>query len=322
LQAVVRRKAGEMTADKKPKVVAVVGPTAVGKSALVLQLAKSFGAEIVNADSVQIYRFLEIGAAKPTKSERRKVPHHLIDIVDPDEDFDALRYSQVAKQIVERLDKNGKRPLVVGGTGLYLKAAFHGLFPGAPCNQILRNRLRREAESDGGSNLYQRLNQVDPPTAKRVHPNDLVRIIRALEVWETCGKPLSTLQQEHGFRERPFLTLKIGLWRPRSELYERINNRVEAMMALGFLDEVKELLKRGYGPHLKSMQALGYRHLVRYLRDGVSLTETLRTLKRDTRRYAKRQMTWFRKDLEIHWFHPEEVQSITKLLEQFWPRAE
>ena len=305
--------------DKRPKVVAVMGPTAVGKSALVLQLAKGFGAEIVNADSVQIYRFLEIGAAKPTKAERAEVPHHLMDIVDPDEDFDALRYSQLAREVVERLDQRGKRPLVVGGTGLYLKAAFHGLFPGAPSNEKLRKRLRREAECDGGSGLNQRLAQVDPYTAKRVHAHDLVRVIRALEVWETCGKPLSTLQKEHGFRQRPFLTLKIGLRRPRAELYDRVNKRVEAMMALGFLDEVKELLRRGYGPQLKSMQTLGYRHLVRYLTDGVSLNETLRTLKRDTRRYAKRQMTWFRKDLEIHWFHPEEVQSIAKLVEQFWP---
>ena len=179
--------------------------------------------------------------------------------------------------------------------------------------------MRREAENDGGLGLKQRLAQVDPLTAKRVHAHDLVRVIRALEVWETCGKPLSTLQKEHGFRQRPFLTLKIGLRRPRAELYDRINKRVEAMMALGFLDEVRGLLRRGYGPQLKSMQTLGYRHLVRYLIDGVSLNETLRTLKRDTRRYAKRQMTWFRKDLEIHWFHPEEGQGIANLVKQFWP---
>ena len=307
---------------KRPKVVAVVGPTAVGKSSLVIELAKGFGAEILNADSVQIYRLMEIGTAKPTRADRAEVTHHLLDIVDPDDDFDALRYSQLAREVVEKLDREGKRALVVGGTGLYLKAMFHGLFPGAPCSQGLRKRLRQEAEIDGGSGLYQRLVQVDPSSAKRIHSHDLVRIIRALEVWETCGKPLSTLQKEHGFRERPFLTLKIGLRRPRAELYGRIDNRVEAMMALGFLDEVKKLLGRGYGPQLKSMQALGYRHLMHHLVEGVSLTETLRTLKRDTRRYAKRQMTWFRKDREVHWFHPKQVKDISELLQEFWQRSE
>lgn len=303
--------------DERPRVIAVMGPTAVGKSRLVLQLAKDCGGEIVNADSMQIYRFLDIGTAKPKPEDRAEIPHHLLDIVDPDEEFDANRYSRLAKEVIENLARRGIPAIVVGGTGLYLKAIFHGLFPGAPRNQVVRQRLRAEAEKDGGVGLYRRLAQVDPVTAKRLHPHDRFRIVRALEVWESTGKPMSDLHREHGFRERPFLTLKIGLQRPRSELYERIDSRVEAMMAAGFLEEVKGLLRRGYGSDLKSMQALGYRHMVQYLINGVELTEALRTMKRDTRRYAKRQMTWFRGDEEISWFHPDEVHSIVQLVEQF-----
>lgn len=303
--------------DERPNVIAVMGPTAVGKSTLVLQLARDCGGQIVNADSMQIYRFLDIGTAKPKPEDRAEIPHHLLDIVDPDEDFDANRYSQLAREVIGNLARQGVTAIVVGGTGLYLKAIFHGLFPGAPSDRVVRQRLRGEAEIDGGIGLYRRLTEVDPVTAKRLHPHDLFRIIRALEVWECSGRPVSELHQEHGFRERPFHTLKIGLHRPRSELYERINKRVETMMAEGFLGEVKELLERGYGPHLKSMQALGYRHIVQYLTNGLDLTETLRMMKRDTRRYAKRQMTWFSKDREIQWFHPEEIESILELAREF-----
>jgi tRNA dimethylallyltransferase len=303
--------------QEKPKVIAVMGPTAVGKTELVIQLAKDIGAEIVNADSVQVYRYLEVGAAKPTPEQRAEVPHHLLDLVDPDEDFDAYRYSQLAKGLIEDLAHNGKSALVVGGTGLYLKALFHGLFPSAPSSPEVRRRLRQEAGRDGGASLYQRLAQIDLPSAQRLHPNDLFRIIRALEVWECSGKPLSVLHQAHGFRDRPFVTLKIGLHRRRSELYARIDQRVEAMLAQGFLQEVKDLLKRGYGPDLKSMQTLGYRHLIQHLHQGISLDEALRSMKRDTRHYAKRQMTWFRRDPEIHWFHPDQLDQIGRFTRQF-----
>jgi tRNA dimethylallyltransferase len=302
---------------EKPRVIAVMGPTAVGKTGLVLRLAKEFGAEIINADSMQVYRFMDVGTAKPTAAEREEVPHHLLDIVNPDEDFDANRYSQLARQTVENLVRLGTPAIVAGGTGLYLKAFFHGLVPGVPAQKTLRERLRREAERDGGAGLYQRLSQVDPVTAKRVHPNDLFRIIRALEIWECSGRPMSVLHHEHGFREQPFFIPRIGLARPRSELHERINQRVALMMQQGFLEEVKGLLKRGYGAHLKSMQSLGYRHMVQHLISGVELSEAIRKMKRDTRRYAKRQMTWFRRDQEINWFHPEKVQSITRVARQF-----
>jgi tRNA dimethylallyltransferase len=303
--------------EDKPKVIAIMGPTAVGKTWLTSQLTKNSGGEIVNADSVQIYRFMDIGTAKPTMADRAEVVHHLVDIVDPDQDFDASRYNQLAREVIARLARQGKPALVVGGTGLYLKAIFHGLFPGAPSDPIVRQRLRREAEKKGRGELYQRLQRLDPVTAQRVHPHDLFRIIRALEVWECRGQPISVLQSDHDFNDQPFLPLKIGLRRPRPELYERINRRVEKMMSLGLLEEVRELLSRGYGPNLKSMQALGYRHMVQHLIHGVAITEAVRTMKRDTRRYAKRQMTWFRRDQEINWFHPSQKEDIVRLAGRF-----
>jgi tRNA dimethylallyltransferase len=302
---------------ERPRVIAVMGPTAVGKSSVVLQLAKYLDAEIVNADSVQVYRFMDIGTAKPTVEQRAEVAHHLLDIVDPDEDFDASRYSKLAREMIGKLAANGKTAIVVGGTGLYLKAIFHGLFPDTSSNTIVRERLRREAEKVGRAELYRRLWQVDPATAKRLHPNDLYRILRALEVWECAGRPMSVLQKNHGFKERPFRILKIGLVRPRTELYDSINKRTDAMMTLGLLDEVKGLMKRGYRPHLKSMQALGYRHMVEHLIVGVELTEAVRRMKRDTRHYAKRQLTWFRRDREISWFQPEEMEDVRRIVRQF-----
>ena len=307
---------------EKPKVIAVMGPTAVGKSGLVLQLAKDLAGEIVNADSMQIYRFMDIGTAKPTAAERAEVAHYLVDIVDPDQDFDASLYSQMAREAINSLVAEGKVAIVVGGTGLYLKALFHGLFPAGYSNESIRESLRRQGEKDGGVELYNRLKQIDPGSAGRVHPNDLFRIIRALEVWELTGKPLSVLQKEHGFKENPFFTLKIGLKLPRSELYKRIDRRVEEMMELGLLAEVSGLLDRGYGPHLKSMQALGYRHMVQHLINGMKIAEAVRTMKRDTRHYAKRQMTWFRGDQEIRWFHPEETEEIARLVKEFIDHVE
>jgi tRNA dimethylallyltransferase len=305
----------------EPCVVAVMGPTAVGKSQLVLDLALAIGAEIINADSMQVYRYLDIGTAKPTAAELAVVPHHLLDVVDPDQEFDAFRYRELAREIIVKLARQRRPAVVVGGTGLYLKGLLHGLFPGAPGNRRLRQRLRQEAEEKGSAHLYQRLAEVDPVTARRVHPRDLVRITRALEVWEYTGRPVSVLHREHDFREKPFQTLKIGLQRARPQLYGRINRRVDEMMTRGYLQEVKELLERGYDPHLKSMQALGYRHLVRHLRDQVPLSQTVKAMKRDTRRYAKRQITWFQKDPEIHWFHADEREDIIRTARQFLDEA-
>ncbi len=293
------------------------GPTGVGKTAAAITVAEGFGGEIVGADSMQIYRYMDIGTAKPTPAEQGRVRHHLIDILDPDEPFDAARYTETAGRIVTRLHEKGILPLVVGGTGLYVKALVHGIFPARPTDPAVRERLKKEVESLGSTQLHERLRRQDPETARRLHPNDAFRIIRALEVCETTGRPISAHHQGHRFGKTRFDVLNIGLTLPRNALYNRINHRVDIMIAKGFLGEVKKLLAMGYGPDLKSMQSIGYRHMTAYLAGDLTWEEAVRTLKRDTRRYAKRQLTWFRADPDMTWHLPTETAAITNRVAKF-----
>jgi tRNA dimethylallyltransferase len=286
---------------ERPKLVAVVGPTAAGKSSLALKLAQRFRGEIISADSVQVYRGLDIGTAKPSMAERQMVPHHLIDVLDPDQDYSAARFREQAKEIIHELHRREAPIFIVGGTGLYLKVLTRGLFQGPAGNSKLRSALYKRAESDGIEVLYQELKRQDPEAAWRIHPHDRLRIIRALEVYALGQKPISLWQKEHGFREASYKVLKIGLHCERDDLYRRIEQRVERMMEMGWVDEVRALLNQGYGPGLKSMQSLGYRFIVAHLSGGFDLKEAMRLIKRDTRRYAKRQITWFRADPEINW---------------------
>ena len=302
---------------EKLRVAALVGATAVGKTAVALTLAGSLGAEIVNADSLQIYRELDIGTAKPSAAERAQVTHHLIDVADPPEPYDAARYSQEGRTVLAALHRRGVPPLVVGGTGLYLKALFAGLFVEGSPEAPIRDRLRRELGAQGLPALYARLLRLDPDTAARLHPHDTYRILRALEVMEATGRPLSDLIAAHRFADAPYEVLKLGLALPREELYRKIELRVEVMLAAGWLEEVEDLLAR-YPPDLKSLQALGYRHLSHYLTGRWSWEETLTLLTRDTRRYAKRQLTWFGSDPEIRWFHPEQVEAMAHALAEFF----
>jgi len=288
----------------KPKIIVVCGPTGSGKTTIAIELAQAFSGEIVGADSVQIYRCLDIGTAKPTPEQRSKVPHHMVDIIDPDETFDAARYAGMARQAISQLARRGIIPFVVGGTGFYIKALTQGLFPSRPVDMHVRERLREEARTSGSSALYQRLLLCDPDACKRIHPNDTYRIIRALEIREGTGKAMSAFHQSHGFADRPFDVLKIGLYADRDILYNRINRRVDAMIEDGLVDEVRGLLARGYAADLKSMQAIGYRHVVDFLQGRLDWEEAVRTLKRDTRRYAKRQLTWFNRDPAISWVDP------------------
>jgi tRNA dimethylallyltransferase len=303
--------------QEKPRVAALVGPTAVGKTAVALTLAAQLGAEIVNADSLQVYRQMDIGTAKPTRAERARVTHHLIDVVDPPEPYDAARYCREGRQVLAQLQGRGVPALVVGGTGLYLKALLSGLFAEGAPQAELRDRLRREAEVVGLPVLYKRLLHLDPVTAMRLHPHDTYRILRALEVMEATGRPLSALIAAHRFQDAPYQVLKLGLALPREELYRRIELRMEIMLEQGWLEEVKELLDR-YPPTLKPLQALGYRHLINYLSGRWSWPEALGFLARDTRRYAKRQLTWFRSDPQIRWFHPEQIEAMAARLREFW----
>jgi tRNA dimethylallyltransferase len=301
----------------KPKIIIICGPTGIGKTDTAIELAKAFNGEIIGADSMQIYRYLDIGTAKPTADEQRQVRHHLIDFIDPDEHFDAVQYSHLARETVTRLLDRGIIPFVVGGTGLYIKSFLYGMFQSEPIDSTLRDRLTKEADEHGSDTLYRRLLECDPSTAQRLHPNDTYRIIRALETYEATGKPISEYHNTHGFSEQPFDALKIGLNMTRALLHERINQRVDMMIAAGFVDEVKKLLRKGYTADLKSMQSIGYRHVVDYLQGRLTLEECVRTLKRDHRRYAKRQLTWFGADNEITWKQPGQVQQIMQLVERF-----
>jgi tRNA dimethylallyltransferase len=304
-----------------PRIIVICGPTAVGKTAAGIEVARALGGEIVSADSMQVYRFMDIGTAKPTAAEQAAVRHHLIDIVDPDEPFDAAVYAAMGRRALGQLIRRGIPPVVVGGTGLYIKALLHGLFRSAARDPTVRARLRAEAESQGAAALHARLERCDPQTAARLHPNDTVRVLRALEVFEATGRPISELQREHRFGDAPFHTLKIGLTLDRETLYRRIDRRVEAMAAAGLEDEVRGLLAKGYGPRLKPMQSIGYSHMAAFIAGAVSHAECLRTLQRDTRRFAKRQLTWFRPDADIRWMSPDRLTELIRMSTEFLSRT-
>lgn len=301
----------------KPKIIIICGPTASGKTSTAIRIAQTFKGEIIGADSMQVYKYMDIGTAKPTRSERSCVPHHLIDFIAPDEHFDAQKYTRLAHETVMKLYSHGIIPFIVGGTGLYIKALVHGLFKTEASDPLIRNRLKEEARIYGLSFLYTQLNRKDPDTAKRIHPNDTYRIIRALEVYELTGKRISEFHQGHRFKDNPFEFLKIGLHINRDILYDRIDRRVDAMIDGGLFREVTELLEMGYSSGLKSMQSIGYRHLVDFIEGNCNWDETVQTLKRDTRRYAKRQLTWFKADPEIIWIEPRRFSEIQVRIKNF-----
>ncbi len=301
----------------KPQIIIICGPTGIGKTTLSIKLARCFDGEIISADSMQIYKYMDIGTAKPTHDERAMVPHHLVDIIDPDQPFDAANFSALAHETIRTLHTSRKLPIVAGGTGLYIKALVHGLFRIRPADPDILQELQKQGRRQGSNALYRELLKCDPQAAKKIHPNDTFRIIRALEVFKSTQKPISDYHNHHQFAQTPYNVLKIGLHIPRDELYQRINTRVDLMIAEGLLDEVKKLLGTGYSPSLKSMQSIGYRHMLNYLLQGMEWDEALRTMKRDTRRYAKRQLTWFRKDTAIKWIGKDDYEKALMLIKNF-----
>ena len=306
-----------MNTEAKPNIIVICGPTGLGKTSVSIELAIDFHGEIIGADSMQIYRYMDIGTAKPTLNEQARVPYHLIDIVDPDDPFDAAGFAKMAGEMIMKLHAEGIVPFVVGGTGLYIKSLVHGLSNAGPADTDIRKRLKEVELLHGSGFLYEKLSKCDPEAAERIHPNDTYRIIRALEVYEATGMAISQYSKDHRFENRRFNVLKIGLHIERETLYERINQRVDAMIAAGLVDEVKMLLNRGYSEDLKSMQSIGYRHMIDFIKGRITWEETLRTLKRDTRRYAKRQMTWFKADPEIVWAEPEQLDYIKEMIKNF-----
>lgn len=274
-----------------PRIIVLSGPTASGKSDLAMAMARVFPAEIVNADSMQVYRFLDIGTAKPSPGERAEIPHHLIDVADPDEPYNAGRYVADADAAISGILSRGKVPLVVGGTGMYIRALLRGLDP-APSDPAVRAELDRRWAEEGGVALHAELARVDPETAARVHPSDRLRVVRALEIARVAGIPAGRSRSAWAAAPGRYLPLFLALWPGRGELYRRIDERTEGMFRKGLVNEVRRLLDMGYGRELKPMGALGYRQAVAHLLDGIPLAEAVESTKRDTRRYAKRQLTW------------------------------
>jgi tRNA dimethylallyltransferase len=273
------------------RILVLSGPTASGKTANAIALARLFPLEIVNADSMQVYRGMDIGTAKPTPAERAEVPHHLIDVADPDEEYSAGRFVAGAGEAIRGIRKRGRFPLVSGGTGMYIRALLRGLDP-LPSDPSVRARLSRRWEEEGGAVLHGELARIDPGSAARIPSADRGRLVRALEVAELTGEPASAQKTSWSGGGRRFRVLFLVLAVDRAELYRRIDLRVDSMFRAGLVEEVERLLAQGYGPELRCMKALGYRHVVSHLREGVSRERAVARMKQDTRRYAKRQITW------------------------------
>jgi tRNA dimethylallyltransferase len=301
----------------KTRLLIITGPTGIRKSDLAMKLISEFGGEIISADSMQVYRFMDIGTAKPTADDQIRVKHHLIDLVDPDETFSAAQYSDRARKIIDELSGGGRTPWVVGGSGLYIRALVGGLVKGPGTSENLRNRYRLLVEERGRACLYDMLRERDPAAAKRIHPNDAVRLMRALEVLELSGESIVSRQEKHRFADEPYEYLKIGLMEERERLLDKIDSRCNTMIERGLIGEVRDLMRMGFDEPLKSMQSLGYKHILRYIKGMSSFEEALFMMKRDTRSYAKRQMTWFRADSAINWFRPEEFDSMKRMIRAF-----
>ncbi|MGQ0668004.1 MAG: tRNA (adenosine(37)-N6)-dimethylallyltransferase MiaA [Nitrospiraceae bacterium] len=304
-------KLSEAVCERRPLVV-LLGPTASGKSRLAVQVAKRFGTEVLTADSRQAYRGMDVGTDKPAMEERQGVPHRLIDLADPDQTFNTGWYRQSALAEIARLYAGKQLPLVVGGTGLYIRTLVRGLCPAPQSDPRVRAELSRLAREKGRDHLYAQLVQVDPDSAARLHPNDEAKVLRALEVHRLAGQPMSAIHRLHAFQDAPFSTLLVGLQRPKEALYRRLEERIDWQLAHGMVEETRSLLARGYGRNLGAMKGLGYRQVAAYLADECDHDEMVRRFKRDTRHFAKRQMTWFRKEPGIQWLSVDEGESLER----------
>ena len=283
----------------------IVGPTGAGKSALAMAVAERSNCEIVNADSRQFYRGMDLGTAKPSAEDRRRVPHHLIDVRDPDEPLDVAEFAQLARAAIENIAARGRNPLVVGGSGLYLRVIRGGIFRGPAASPEIRDRLAKVAAEQGVAHLHQRLREIDPEAANRIGVNDLYRIVRALEVFELTGETISAHQHRHRFADIGYDTLTVGVEVERKKLYDAIDARFDAMVAAGLVEEVRALIQAGYSPERPPLSTIGYKQIAVYLRGEMTLADAIALAKQESRRLAKRQLTWFRREPEIVWLDPE-----------------
>lgn len=302
----------------RPRLVVLAGPTGAGKTGLAVEAAERFGGQIVGADSMQVYRRLDIGTAKPTAGERARAPHHLLDLVEPDEPFDVAAYLGLARPLIAELSQREARLLVVGGTGFYLRSLLRGLFVGPGSDPALRERLLEKARTLGLETLHAELARVDPVAAGRIHVNDLVRTVRALEVFELTGRPISHFQAEHGLAEAPYEVLFIALDLPRRELLARIEARTRQMYEAGLIEEVRGLIEDGFSPDLRPLQAIGYKQAVAFLEGRLSRAEAEAETVRQTARYAKRQLTWLRSQPQVEWHGPHPAGPLLEAMARFW----
>ena len=287
----------------KPKILCVVGPTASGKTDYAVELALKCGGEVVSCDSMQIYKHMDIGTAKPTADEMKGVKHHMIDIIEPNESFSVARFSEMARECIDDILLRGKMPVLCGGTGLYFDSTINNInFIQMDTDEEYRKYLESAAKEFGNEYVYKNLKRVDEESAESIHPNNLKRVIRALEIYKTTGKKKSELDKEQ--LSEPLYEPEItGLMRDREVLYDRINKRVDIMMEKGLVEEVSELIKMGIDTEATSMQAIGYKEIIEYLDGKTSLSDAVDKIKRESRRYAKRQLTWFKRNEKIHWIN-------------------
>jgi tRNA dimethylallyltransferase len=290
--------------------IAVVGATATGKSAVAIALAEELGGEIINADALQVYRGFDIGTAKPSAAERQRIRHHLIDILEPHERYSAGEFARRAREAIAEIQARGAVPIVVGGSGLYLRALFAGISPVPPGDPEVRRRLRERLAEEGLPVLRRELERIDPATAGRLAAGDTQRVLRALEVAAVSGEPLSAWISRQPFGIQRIAALCVGLTLPRGILYDQIASRVARMVKEGWVDEVAGLLAQSLNPELPAFQAIGYRQLVRHLKGDVNLEEAVAETIRATRRFAKRQETWFRREPDVCWFSPKDINRL------------
>ncbi|OPX84294.1 MAG: tRNA dimethylallyltransferase [Pelotomaculum sp. PtaB.Bin104] len=295
--------------DDLPPLLVITGPTATGKSEVAVRVAVQVGGEIVSADSMLVYRHMDIGTAKPTQAEMHGIPHHLISIIEPDQDYSVALFQKQARKVIAEVYRKGKLPILAGGTGLYIRSVIERYdFTGACRDEALRARLLKEAKKCGFEMFHRRLAEFDRQTAEKLHPRDVRRVIRAFEVYYLTGRPISSYQKTIENSQPLYNLVIFGLTMDREALYRRIEQRVDAMIEAGLIEEVQGLLDAGYDPRLTSMQGLGYKEMVQFLAGEVSLPQAIELLKRNTRRFAKRQMTWFRRDERIRWVETGSVK--------------
>ena len=302
--------------NDKPKILVVAGPTASGKTSLAIKLASLLDGEIVNADSMQVYCGMDIGTAKPNMEERKGIIHHMFDVAAPDADFNASLYKSMGRKVIDNIIERNKRCIVAGGSGFYIKALTKGLFHVPHAEPELREKLYSQWNKDPET-LHKKLLDIDPKSASFIHQNDKTRVVRALEIFYITGCKPSVLSEDHKFSDCPYNVFFSALTLPREQLYGRINKRCEMMLKQGLIDETAALIQK-YGAEIKPMSSIGYKHACSYISGSLSLEDMMLYFKRDTRHYAKRQITWFKADKNIKWFHPDEIDNVIDLAVKFF----